>query len=126
LWGQRIGVQLARSWQANFGVKRCRINGWCEILQPNALPLSCRGTRNVGPRFYCTTQAACSLRGPRKMASLRQVRVARGHVIAAGMKDQRLALPPFVLFYFREDNHVIATVEFPRLAAHEVRRRPLQ
>jgi len=21
------GVQLARSWQANFGVKRCRING---------------------------------------------------------------------------------------------------
>jgi hypothetical protein len=25
-----IGVQLARSLEANFGVKRCRINGKCE------------------------------------------------------------------------------------------------
>jgi hypothetical protein len=25
-----LGVQLARSLEANFGVKRCRINGKCE------------------------------------------------------------------------------------------------
>src|SRR5579863_9360926 len=29
--GVQLWVQLARSLAANFGVKRCRINGWCEI-----------------------------------------------------------------------------------------------
>src|SRR5713101_5431541 len=58
--------------------------------------------------------------------SIGQVRVTRGHMIAARMKHQGLAFVPAILLDFAHNDDVVAGIKSPGDAANEMRRGPFQ
>ncbi len=55
-----------------------------------------------------------------------QVRMVSLHVISPRMKYQRLALSPAVVNHFTEEDHVVASLEFPNHSADKVSCGPFQ
>lgn len=55
-----------------------------------------------------------------RLSSFRNIRMAGGDAVAAGVKDERLALVVFVLFNFTYENDMVAAIILTNLAADEL------
>jgi hypothetical protein len=55
-----------------------------------------------------------------RIALFRDVGMAGGQAVAAGMEDQGLAIGIFVIFYFAQKNQMVATIVLADIAADEM------